>query len=92
MLSPVVKVLYGIGAFGLLIGWSLFIRMTVELNRTLPPEKRFSILELRIQFHDVKRLHEQSFPVSTLRATWFGLMCCSVIAMVVAVIMALKPK
>ena len=92
MLPTTVKVLYGIGAFGLLIGSSLFIRMTIELNRILPPQKKFSLLELRMHLQQVKRLHEQSFPVSTLRATWFALMVCSVIAMGAAVIIALKPK
>jgi len=92
MVPIIVKVLYGIGAFGMLIGWSLFIRMTIELNRTLPPQKKFSVLELRMHFHEVKRLHEESFPISILRATWFALMVFSVIVMVVAVIIAVKPK
>jgi hypothetical protein len=92
MLPNVVKVLYGIGALGLLVGWSLFIRMTIELNRTLPPQKKFALVALRMHFHEVKRLHEESFPVSTLRATWFALMVFSVTAMAVAVIIAVKPK
>jgi hypothetical protein len=50
------------------------------------------MLELRMHFHEVKRLHEEFFPVSPLRATWFALMVFSVIAMVAAVIIAVKPK
>jgi len=46
------------------IASSLFIRMAIELNRTLPPQKKFSILELRMHFHELKRLHEEVFPVS----------------------------
>jgi len=66
-----VKILVTVGGLGLLIGNALFIRMAIELNRVLQPQKKFYVLELRINFHEVKRLHEESFPVSTLRTAWF---------------------
>jgi hypothetical protein len=66
--------------------------MAIELNRALAPQKRFFILELRMRFHEVKRLHEELFPVSALRATWFALMVSSVIVLAVAIIVAVKPK
>jgi hypothetical protein len=66
--------------------------MAVELNRVLPAQKKISLFELNIRRHDVKRLHEEFFPDSTLRATWFTLMVSSVIAMAVAVIIAMKSK
>jgi hypothetical protein len=65
-----VKILVTVGGLGLLIGNALFIRMAIELNRVLQPQKKFYVLELRINFHEVKRLHEESFPVSTLRTAW----------------------
>jgi hypothetical protein len=92
MLPTVVKVLFGVGSIGMLIGFSLFIRMAIELNRVLPPQKKFSILELNMHRHGVQRLHEEFFPVSALRATWFTLMVSSVIALAVAIIIAVKPK
>jgi hypothetical protein len=92
MLPTAVKILFGVGAIGMFIGWSLFIRMAIELNRVLPLQKKFFILELRIHFHEVKRLHEEFFPVSALRATWFAFMVSSVIIMTAAIIIAVKPK
>ena len=83
---------FGLGAIGMLVGFSLFIRMAIELNGVLPPKKKFSILELNMRRHDVKRLHEELFPLSSLRTTWFVLVVASVMAMVVAVIIAVKPK
>ena len=92
MLPTIVKVLFGLGSIGMLIGWSLFIRMAIDLNRALPPQKKFFIAELRMHFNEVKRLHEEFFPVSALRATWFALMVSSVITMAAAIILAVKPN
>lgn len=92
MLPTVVKVLFGIGAFGMFVGWSLFIRMTIELNQALPPQKQLFLLELRMHFHEVKRLHEEFFPVSALRTAWFALVVSSITAFGAAIIIAVKPK
>jgi hypothetical protein len=92
MLPTVVKVLFGVGAIGMFVGWSLFIRMVVELNRVLPPQKKFFILEFRMRHREIKRLHEKFFPVSSLRATWFAFIVSSVITMAAAIIVAVKPK
>jgi len=91
MLPTVVKVLYGVGAIGMLVVFLLFIRMAIELNRVLPPQKKFSMLELNMRRHEVKRLHEEFFPVSSLRTTWFVLMVASVMTMAAAVVLAVKP-
>ena len=85
------KVLLGAGAVGMSIGWSLFIRMAVELNRALPQEKKFSILELRMNFHEVKRLHEEIFPVSAIRVTRLALMVSSVITLAAAILVGIMP-
>jgi hypothetical protein len=92
MLPTMVKVLYGVGAFGMLVDFSLFIRMVIELNRVLPPQKKFSMNELNMRQHEIKRLHEELFPVSSLRTTWFVLMVASVITMAAAVILAVRSK
>lgn len=90
MLPTIVKVLFGVGLLGMFVGWALFIRMTIELNRASPRRKKFSILELRMHFREVKRLHEEFFPVSTIRAMWFACIVGSVITMVVATLIAVN--
>jgi hypothetical protein len=65
--------------------------MAVELNRALPQEKKFSILELRMNFHEVKRLHEEIFPVSAIRVTWLALMVSSVITLAAAILVGIMP-
>jgi hypothetical protein len=92
MIPTSVKILLAVGGFGMLIGTSLFIRMAIELNRTLPPQKKFYIIELREHFHEVKNLHEKAFPVSTLRSVWFVITVASVITMAAGFILAVKPK
>ena len=87
-----VKVLYGAGAISLVVGFALFVRMATELNRVLPSQKKVAIFELNMRRHEVKRLHEEFFPVSRLRTTWFVLMVASVMTMAAAVILAVKSK
>ena len=41
--------------------------MAAELNRILPPRKRIPLIEFRYHISKIKRLHEDSFPASTLR-------------------------
>lgn len=59
MLPTVVKILFGAGAIGMIVGWWLFLRMAIELNRALPPQKRFLMLELRMHSNEAKRLQEE---------------------------------
>jgi hypothetical protein len=66
--------------------------MAIERNRVLQPEKKFYIIELREHFHEVKRLHEKSFPVSRLRTAWFVVTVVSVVIMASAAVLAVKPK
>jgi hypothetical protein len=53
-------------------GFALFLKMIVELNRVLPPEKRIPLIQYRE--HDIRGLHGQYFPVSRLRVGAFVLM------------------
>ena len=92
MLPSSVKILYALGGLGLVLGWALFFRMAIEVNRRLPPQKKFFLQDLNMHFHEVKRLHEETFPVSALRTTWFVLMVASVMAMVAATILAVRPR
>jgi hypothetical protein len=91
MLPTIAKILFGVGATGMFIGWFLFVRMAIQLNRVLPPNKKFFIIELRQHIHEVKCLHEESFPVSRLRVTWFALVVGSAITIAAAIIVAIKP-
>ena len=92
MIPASVKILFAVGGLGMLIGTSLFIRMAIELNRTLPPQKKFFIIELRDHFHEMKSLHEKSFPVSGLRSAWFVITTTSAIILAVAFILAVRPR
>ena len=67
MVSVSVKILFAMGTLGMIVGIYLFVAMTLELNRKLPEQKRFFLLELREHFHEVKNLHEEHFPVSVRR-------------------------
>jgi hypothetical protein len=87
-----VTILFAVGAVGMTIGWSLFFRMIVELNRTLPPNKKFSFWNYRMHFHEIKRLHEEAFPISALRTSWFALIYGSAVAIGASIIVAVKPK
>jgi hypothetical protein len=90
MLPTVVKVLYGFGAIGLVVDFALFVRMATDLNRILPSQKKIPILELNMRRDQVKRLHEEFFPVSRLRAAWFVLQVASGMTMAAAVVLAVK--
>ena len=89
MLPVKAKLLFGMGALGMFVGWLLFFRMMVELNRVLPPDKRLSFREFRMRIPRIRELHETSFPLSTLRAWWLGLMVGSAIAIGAAVIVGI---
>jgi hypothetical protein len=59
-----------VGTVVSLIGWSLFLRMAIELNKVLPPDKRIPLIEFRNHISRIRRLHEDSFPESGLSTTW----------------------
>jgi hypothetical protein len=90
--SCAVEILATVGGLGLFMGNALFIRMAIELNRVLQPQKKFYVLELRSNFHEVKRLHEESFPVSAVRTPWFVVTVLSMVIMAIAAALAVKPK
>ncbi len=92
MVPVSVKILFAVGALGMIVGIALFIAMALELNRNLPQQKRFFILELRERFHEVKDIHEEQFPVSTKRTAWFVLTVASVLVMTAALILGVRPR
>jgi hypothetical protein len=89
--TDVVRYLWIVGVLCLFISSSLFLRMAVELNKALPPEKKFSLFEIRMHFHEIKSSHESFFPISALRTVWFVLLVVSVSAMAIAVMLAIRP-
>jgi len=83
------KYLFGAGAFGQVVAGILFLRMARELNRVLPAERRMPLIEVRMHYFEIKRLHEEAFPASRLRAAWFLLTVTSILVMVAAVLLKL---
>ncbi len=67
-------------------GWLLYFRVAIELNRVLPPRDRIPMIEIRYHFHDVKRLHEEWFPKSTLRLASFALLGVSTALIAAAIL------
>ncbi len=63
-----------VGTVVSLIGWCLFFRMAIDLNKVLPPDKRIPLIEFRNQISRIRRLHEDSYPESGLSTTWLLLM------------------
>jgi hypothetical protein len=75
----------------LLISSLLFLRMTIELNKALPPDKRISLLETQLRFFEIKSLHETSFPLSKIRTTWFIMTVVAMLLMATGTILAIRP-
>jgi hypothetical protein len=71
------------------IGWSLFFRMAIELNRVLPPSKRIPLIEFRNHISEIRRLYEDSFPEGVLSMAWMTLLAAGGIALGSAVIVEL---
>ena len=40
------------------------LRMAVEVNKVLPPEKRIPLIEYRFHVHEIWQLHDDFFPKS----------------------------
>ena len=91
-LSNPVKYLWTIGVAGQLISSLLFRRMAVRVNSVLAPEKRIPLIESRLPFFELKRLHEDLFPTSTVRNVWFILLAVSTSLFAIGIILAVKPK
>jgi len=83
-------ILIRVGITGLLISTALFVYMTVELNKTLPPGKK--LFPIGRDWPEIQRLHEQRFPASTVRTGRLVLGVLSVVAVALGVILAIKPK
>ena len=69
-----------------LIGWSLFFRMTIDLNNVLPPDKRIPLIEFRNQISRIRRRHEDFFPESGLSTTCLILMVAAGLVWAAAII------
>jgi len=54
--------LWIVGATLMLLGWWLFLRMAIKLNRVLPLAKRIPLIEFRNYRLEIERLYENSFP------------------------------
>jgi hypothetical protein len=66
--------LFVAGAVVSAVGWALFFRMAVELNRVLPADKRIPLIGLRNDVHRVRRLYEDRFPEGRLSMAWLVFM------------------
>lgn len=78
-----------IGTIFGLAGWSLFFRMILELNKVLPAQNRLSLIEFRYHIGEIKRLHAELFPISTLRVTALLLIAASAAAVGVGIVVAI---
>jgi len=81
--------LFIVGSALMAIGWSLFLRMAIELNKVLPPSKRIPLIEFRNHISEIRRLYEDSFPEGVLSMAWMTLLAAGAIAFGSAVIVAL---
>jgi hypothetical protein len=84
-MSTAFKCLAAVTILGFLMGWSLFLRMAIELNKVLPPRKRILLIELREHISEVNRLYMESFPSSTLPTMWRVLTTISALVLASAV-------
>ena len=48
-----------------------------------------ALIEVRMNYVEIKRLHEEAFPASRLRAAWFLFTVTSILVMVLAVFLKL---
>jgi hypothetical protein len=60
--------------------------MAIEVNKRLPQEKRLPLIEFRYIGSELRRLHEESFPTSTLRTTTSVLAAVSTILVAAGVV------
>jgi|SRR5580658_3001525 hypothetical protein len=91
-LPVAVMYLWAVGIACLLIGWSLFLRMVIELNKAFAPSKQFHLFGFRMHIDEIKQLHESLFPVSKLRTSSFLLALTGALAVAAAVLLAIRPR
>jgi hypothetical protein len=89
-LSSTVKCLWALAIPTGLVGWFMFLRMTTDLNKVLPPQKRIPLFEFRMRISEIRDLHEGAFPKSTLRVTSFLLIALSAALFGAAIIIGLR--
>jgi hypothetical protein len=82
--------LMSLGGVGMFVSTALFVYMTVELNKTLPPgKKRFPSGR---DYREIQSLHEQLFPGSVIRTARNVLGVIASVVLAIGVILAIKPK
>ena len=81
--------LWTVGGILMLLGWSLFFRMAIKLNRVLQPAKRIPLIEFRNYRLEIERLYEDSFPESELPTGFRVLIVAGALTIGAGVILAL---
>jgi hypothetical protein len=79
--------LFAAAIVGFLVATLVTLRMAVDVNKVLPPEKRILLIEYRFHVQEIWRLHDDLFPKSRTAALtrWlFALSAALVAASVVA--------
>jgi hypothetical protein len=66
--------------------------MIRELNTVLPPAKHIFWWQNRERYFEIKSLHEELFPTGRNRTAWFVLTVLFVSLLILAVVLAVKPK
>ena len=89
MLTSLFPLLLGLGSAGMFTGGVFFALMTIRLNKVLPSEKRIRLVTYRYHISEIKRLHEEYFPNSTLRATYYLLVIVSVLLLALGTIVGI---
>jgi hypothetical protein len=84
-MSAPLKWCLAIAAVGFLVAQALFIRMAVAVNKKLPTEKRIPLIEFRYHIMEIKRMHEDMFPESSMATVWFLLQVASASAVAIGV-------
>jgi hypothetical protein len=74
------------GGAAQIVGWSCFFRMTSELNKTLPPDKRIPLIQFRNEAHRIRRLYEDTFPRGRLSTAWLLFMVIGTASIAAAVV------
>jgi len=90
--SNVAKFLWLLGVLCPVIGWLLFLRMAITLNKEAPPDRRILLRSLDIHYLSaIIRPHEEWFPTSSVRTAWLVVMVVSTSLMAIAIILAIRP-
>jgi hypothetical protein len=62
--SSLALCLWAIAGIGFFLAILMTLRMGVEVNKVLPPEKRIALIEYRFHVQQIWQLHDDFFPKS----------------------------